>query len=123
VWPATPEVIGAARTDVVERAREAGVRQGMLDDIRLAVSEACANAVLHAWVTGTQAAEAFATSTATDDGHFEVWVADEGRGATPATPNSGAGLGLSLMEQLSQRLELGVLPEGGTQVYMRFALA
>lgn len=122
-WPATPQAIADARAEVVARAREAGAGGELLDDIKLAVSEACSNAVMHAYVTPHRRAERFAIATAARCGRFEVWVADEGRGAEPAEPTlGGGGLGLGLMAALSPAMTIGRLRDGGTQVHLRFTL-
>ena len=47
--PATAEQIAVLRTEVTEYAQRVGVADGRLGDIRLAVSEAVTNAVLHAY--------------------------------------------------------------------------
>jgi anti-sigma regulatory factor (Ser/Thr protein kinase) len=121
-FPATAEAVGAARTQVVRLAREAGASQGALADIELAVSEASTNAILHAYaLTGTRG-EAFTISTACKRGLFSVWVIDEGQGGTPNVPSPGLGLGLKLMAQLCDRVLIGVLKDGRTQVEMRFDL-
>jgi anti-sigma regulatory factor (Ser/Thr protein kinase) len=121
-WPATPAAVRQARSAVVRSAREAGVSEAGLADVKLAVGEACTNAVMHAWVTCDQPAAEFTTATAVTGGRFHVWVADEGRGAVPARPGQGAGIGLSVMQQLSAGMDVGVLPDGGTQVMLSFAL-
>jgi serine/threonine-protein kinase RsbW/stage II sporulation protein AB (anti-sigma F factor) len=122
-WPATPESIADARSEIAARGREAGAGGELLDDIKLAVSEACSNAVMHAYVTPQRRAERFAIATAARGGRFEVWVADEGRGAEPAEPTlGGGGLGLGLMAALSPAMTVGRLRDGGTQVHLRFTL-
>jgi len=43
-------------------------------------------------------------------------VTDEGRGGPPQLPSPGLGLGLQLMSQLCERMVIGVLHDGRTQV-------
>jgi anti-sigma regulatory factor (Ser/Thr protein kinase) len=121
-YPATVEAVGAARRNVVSIAREAGASQGELADIELAVSEASTNAVLHAYASAGTRGEAFAISTASRGRRFSVWVTDEGRGGPPDVPSPGLGLGLEMMSKLCERLVIGVLQDGRTQVEMRFDL-
>ena len=121
-WAATPASIAAAREEIARRARDAGAPEAAVHDIKLAVSEACTNAVLHAFVTPDRTAETFAVSTAASGEGFAVWVIDGGRGAAPATRSVGAGMGLPLMAALSQTLDVGTLSEGETQVHMTFPI-
>ena len=116
------ESIRSAREEIAGRAHRAGVSREGVDDIRLAVSEACANAVLHAFVTPHRTAETFAVSTAASAGSFAVWVTDGGCGAAPADPPSGEGMGLTLMAAVSETFEVGTLTGGGTQVHMTFPI-
>ena len=119
-WAATPGSIAPAREEIARRARDAGASEALVHDIKLAVSEACTNAVLHAFVTPDRTAETFAVSTAASGEGFAVWVIDGGRGAAPAARSAGGGMGLPLMAALSQTLDVGTLSEGGTQVHMTF---
>src|SRR4051794_22851354 len=80
-WRSTPESIARVRAEVARRAHDAGASEAQLSDIRIAVSEACTNAVLHAFVTPRQRARTFAVSTAVEDDTFDVWILDGGRGA------------------------------------------
>jgi serine/threonine-protein kinase RsbW/stage II sporulation protein AB (anti-sigma F factor) len=106
----------------VRIAQEAGATQAALTDIALAVSEATTNAILHAYASTGSRGEAFTVSTACKRSFFSVWIADEGRGGTPTVPSPGLGLGLQLMAQLCERVLIGVLRDGQTQVEMRFDL-
>jgi serine/threonine-protein kinase RsbW/stage II sporulation protein AB (anti-sigma F factor) len=91
-------------------------------DIELAVGEALTNAVLHAYAANGVRGNTFTVSTAADGPLFSVWVTDAGQGATPDVPSPGLGLGLQLMAKLCERLEVGVLPDGRSQVELRFDL-
>jgi hypothetical protein len=61
-------------------------------------------------------------STESHDGLFSVWVTDDGQGVTPTVPSPGLGLGLEVMARLCERVVIGVLKDGRTQVEMRFDL-
>ena len=51
-----------------------------------------------------------------------VVVADEGRGMLPRTDSPGLGLGLPLIAQMTQSLEVHDRQGGGTEIRMSFAL-
>jgi anti-sigma regulatory factor (Ser/Thr protein kinase) len=121
-YSATPGSVRAARDAVTRLARDAGASELALADIRLAVSEASSNAVTHAFAAPGVAGSTFAVAAALYGSVLSVWVTDEGRGCAETDPSAGAGVGLSVMAQLCERLELGVLPDGRTQVELRFAL-
>jgi RNA polymerase sigma-B factor len=121
-YPATAEAVGTARGEVASIAVEAGASKPALADIKLAVGEALSNAVFHAYAASGLRGETFTVSTAADGPLFSVWVTDEGQGGTPDVPSSGLGLGLPLMAKLCQRLEIGVLKDGRSQVELRFDL-
>jgi anti-sigma regulatory factor (Ser/Thr protein kinase) len=121
-YPATAEAVAAARRQAARIAREAGASQRALADIELAVSEAATNAILHAYSSTGARGEAFSMSTESHDGLLSVWVTDDGQGVTPTVPSPGLGLGLELMARLCERVLIGVLKDGRTQVEMRFDL-
>ena len=121
-YPAVPEAIGTARDAVARIARDAGASQEALADIELAVSEASTNAVLHAYASAGVRGSRFTIATASRGPRFSVWVTDEGRGFVRDGPSPGLGLGLGLMASLCQRVRLGVLQDGRTQVELRFDL-
>lgn len=121
-YRATAEAVGAARGEVARLAGAAGASEPVLVDIELAVGEALTNAVLHAYARDGACGDTFTVATAADGSLFSVWVTDEGQGGTPELPSSGLGLGLELMAKLCQRLEIGALEDGRSQVELRFDL-
>jgi serine/threonine-protein kinase RsbW len=121
-YPASADSVGAARRDVVRMARDAGASRDMLADIELAVSEASTNAVIHAYTLSGARGESFTVAAAFQGAQFSVWVTDEGQGAQSGARSPGLGLGLEIMTKLSDRLVIGVLDDGRTQVEMRFRL-
>jgi anti-sigma regulatory factor (Ser/Thr protein kinase) len=91
----------------------------VLADIKLAVSEACANVVVHAYAgTGPGFMD---LQVSTQDHHLEVIVRDHGRGMTPRADSPGLGVGLPLIASLAETLELTNGADGGTEVRMTFA--
>ncbi|NCO43210.1 MAG: anti-sigma B factor RsbW [Armatimonadetes bacterium CG_4_10_14_3_um_filter_66_18] len=92
-----------------------------IEDIKLAVSEACNNAVLHA----TGAGGVVVRCTQTPDS-LEIEVRDQGAGLSaalgarpPAEELSENGLGLFLMQALMDEVALEPTEGGGTRVNLR----
>lgn len=119
---ARPDVVGVLRRATVAYADGLGADRSVCDAVALAVSEALNNAVVHAYVdvdTGPVHVEAW------DDhaGSLVVRVTDEGLGMVPRPDSPGLGLGLSLMAQMADDVQVASRPEStGTIVSMRFAL-
>lgn len=119
VLPASAESVGEARRLVREFARSQGARGAGLAAIALAVSEAAANVVVHAYddPQGTMRIEADV-----EDGELELVVVDEGRGFS-AQDGPGLGLGLGFVQRDSIAFEVRDRQLGGVEVWARFALA
>jgi serine/threonine-protein kinase RsbW len=92
----------------------------VLDDLRLAVSEACANAVVHAYVGSSPGLMDIRLHTGPRE--LIVSVRDHGGGMAPRTDSPGLGVGLPLMASLAASMELLSPAGGGTEVRMRFPL-
>ena len=120
---AEPAVVSRARTVVTDLLdREApGLAAEAREGIRLAVMEACATAVRHAYAPG-HPGELELTVTLSD-GELRVGVRDFGRGMRGGSAQPGLGLGLVIMNAASDSLELRAPDDGGTEVRMRFRLA
>ena len=120
--PAVAENVAPLRHAVVALAGEAGADETVRTDLALAVGEACANVVVHAYPpgdTGPLIVQAHVLGTR----ELVVSVVDQGQGMTPRPDSPGLGLGLPLIANLSDRLEIQDGPDGvGTQVEMVFAL-
>jgi len=91
-----------------------------LDDIRIAVSEACANVVLHAYPPGSEGQ--MEISACMSDDEIVVAVRDWGRGIRPRPDSPGLGLGLSMIAALAEEVQLGHDSEQHTEVRMTFSL-
>jgi serine/threonine-protein kinase RsbW len=118
--------VGLARLVVVTAARQAGMSEDRVEDLRIAVSEATANAVIaHRRSDPTQ--PVVLSFGVTDDGAFGVRVDDTGPGVVPQElgPDRGSsiegGLGVSLIRELADRVDF--VRGEGTRVHMRFSLA
>ena len=119
-WPATPESVGEVRRAVAHAAREAGFGELRLHELRLAVTEACANAIMHAG--GGDGSCGFEVAVSARGDALEVAVRDHGGGMRSRPDSPGAGFGLSIIGQLADDVELDTPPGGGTRVRMRFCL-
>ena len=117
--PARPENVAVARHAIGGFADVLDVPDQTLADVKLAVTEACTNVVVHAYPGG----EGPITLRATvDDGVLRVVVVDEGRGILPRADSPGLGLGLPLIATLAESLELGTGDNEETEVRMAFRL-
>jgi serine/threonine-protein kinase RsbW len=91
-----------------------------LSDIRLAVTEACTNVVVHAYPDGREGPmEVFAKLLGDE---LTVVVRDEGTGIGPRPDSPGLGLGLPLIASLTESVRLGRDEEERTEVRMIFSL-
>jgi anti-sigma regulatory factor (Ser/Thr protein kinase) len=114
--------VRAARHAVEELCGRLHVPLHVRANLRLAVTEACANVVLHAYPT-PQAGEFEVEARAVPGVSVEVVVRDYGGGINRESPSPGAGLGLSLIGTLTSRHEIRPAARtGGTEVVMTFDL-
>lgn len=113
---AVPSSVSQARATAVRRTRELGAGPDLVAAVRLAVSEAATNAVLHA------AAEHVWIGVGSDDGLLSVTVSDDGHGMRPRADSPGVGLGLPIVTSLAESFEIVDGPVGGTEVRMGFRL-
>jgi serine/threonine-protein kinase RsbW len=96
------------------------VPEEKLSDIRLAVTEACANVVVHAYPDGQEGPMEVVASK--EDETLTVLVRDWGCGIRPRPDSPGLGLGLSLIAALAEAVQLGHGEEQRTEVQMTFTL-
>lgn len=97
------------------------VDEETLSNIRLAVTEACTNVVVHAYPDGHEGPlEVFATLRKEK---LEVVVRDEGLGIAPRADSPGLGLGLPLIASLTESVQLGRDDDERTEVRMTFPLS
>jgi serine/threonine-protein kinase RsbW len=120
--PARPEMLAVTR-EIIERvAVAAGLPRALADDARLAVTEAAANVVMHAYPDRDGADAVLLLEVRADDEALRVVVADEGVGIGGREGTSGAGLGLPLVRHLASEVRVDTGPQG-TRVELRFAAA
>lgn len=92
----------------------------VIADIALAVTEACTNAVVHAYRDGGGTINVTASHAG---GVLTVTVRDHGGGMlSPRVDTPGLGVGLPVIAAIAQSVEIGSPQDGGTEVRMRFVL-
>ncbi len=119
--PAVPANVALVRQALAGFTGELGLPEARIADVKIALTEACTNAVLHAY--GEEGGPLDVTMAATD-GRLVIGVRDRGHGLRPL-PAVGEGpplgFGLALIASLSD--ELGIAGgRHGTEVRMAFAL-
>lgn len=105
-----------ARAALAGVARRLGARE---EDVKLAVSEAVSNAVVHAFGQGSGTITLRAWR---ERGRLDVLVADDGGGMTPKVERAGLGLGISVITRLAAEVRFDS-SEQGTAVHMSFPTA
>jgi serine/threonine-protein kinase RsbW len=118
--PARPEGVGVVRQALVGVADGLALDAAVLADAKMAVTEACTNAVVHAYDDGTGHLE---VEMLADEEALTVVVRDRGAGIQPRPNRAGStalGLGLPLIAALSDAFEVRGGPGSGTEVRMTF---
>jgi serine/threonine-protein kinase RsbW len=118
-YSAVADSVPLARNALVAMARSAGADDGQLEAVRLAVSEALTNAVIHAF---PRRAGRIQVTAWTGPDEFIIQIADDGLGFQTNTERPGLGVGLGLISQLSDSFAIRQPHSGGTEVRMRFWL-
>jgi serine/threonine-protein kinase RsbW len=119
VLPARPENVAVVRHALGGFGDAFDISDQALADIKLAVTEACTNVVVHAYPDGEGP---LGVSAWMHDQRLTVVVHDEGRGMLPRPDSPGLGLGLPLIATLAESLELGTGAQERTEVRMTFVL-
>jgi anti-sigma regulatory factor (Ser/Thr protein kinase) len=118
-YPADAEAVVLIRGLVGEMAARAEADVERLAAIRLAVSEAASNAVLHAY--NETPGEIHLTAQVVD-GELTVLIADDGCGLTGRSPNPGLGWGWKLIADACDDLTIAERGGGGIEMRMHFRL-
>jgi anti-sigma regulatory factor (Ser/Thr protein kinase) len=118
-FPPTPEGVGAMRREIAAYAQRAGLDEDGVADVRLAVSEAATNAVVHGYRDSSEGELKVLAYVA--ERELVVIVSDAGVGLAPRPDSPGLGLGMPLMASVTSRFR--VVSRGpGTEIHMAFAL-
>jgi anti-sigma regulatory factor (Ser/Thr protein kinase) len=118
-YPAVAGSVSLARRAMTEFALAAGASQKQVEAVRLAVSEAITNAVLHAY--GSRPGRVQLTACLVSRGLW-VLVSDDGSGLRASSDRPGLGLGLGLIRQLSDHFTIVPRAGGGTELRLCFTV-
>lgn len=117
--PSAPESVGEIRAAISRLAADWGFPEHKIQAIRLAVSEAASNAVIHGY--SEEPGPITVSAELTEDGVMQVVIADQGLGMLPQRESDGLGLGVPLMTTLSDHLDITSPMNGaGTEVRLYF---
>ncbi len=119
--PARPEGVGVVRQALAGMADALDFDPTVLADMKMAVTEACTNVVVHAY---DEDAGMLEVEMLADENGLTIVVRDWGTGIQPRPQRREApalGLGLPLIAALSDAFELRGSSGEGTEVRMTFA--
>ena len=126
--PCDPKYIGVARLVAAGVGAHSGLNADEIDDLKVAVSEACTNVIDHAFPDSEKTDQPTAISlrfTSSKTG-LQVEVEDYGVGFDPDNlpkpelnePSVNGGLGLYLITQLTDEVHIQSAPDSGTKIIM-----
>jgi len=125
--PNRPEFVAVARLAVSALACRMSYDIDAIEDIKVAVGEACTNAIEHGCPHEPGAQVIVVCCDLKDEG-LEITVKDPGEGFDPATATrqhshgtavlTERGLGMLLIESLMDEVQFDSMPGNGTQVRM-----
>jgi len=118
--PVRAESVGIGRRAAAQFAEETGCDATTLWRVRLSVSEALSNVVLHAHPFDEEAQYQLVLLAESDDRAVSITISDDGSGLRARTDSPGMGLGLSLIAGSCDELSLDTGDDGGTIVRMTF---
>lgn len=117
--PGTPAAVAEIRSAVCQFAQNRGFLDEKVEAIKLAVSEAATNAVLHGYSDHSGQITVVAELEAS--GALRIVIADAGRGMLPHRDSEGLGLGVPIMTTLADHVDItSPTDQGGTEVHMHF---
>jgi anti-sigma regulatory factor (Ser/Thr protein kinase) len=90
----------------------------LVEDMRLAITEACTNVVRHAYDDPDMGTIDVVIRPTGD--RLELIVSDQGAGMSPSPDADGPGLGLRMIAALADELEIASGPHRGSRVAMAF---
>jgi len=118
--PARAEFIALGRLALTGVARTRVLSAEIVADLKLALTEACSNSVRHAYDEGREGVveKLFEVS----DDRIAIQVTDDGSGFDPQILERAqeeldeGGLGIAIIRALTDELEIGPRPEGGSRL-------
>ena len=115
-YPGTPLAVRALRREMAGLANDCGMDAEGIAAVRLAVTEAATNAVIHAYA---EAHGELRVTAAIQDGELTIVIGDTGRGLVERHDSPGLGVGLAVIADVVERLKI-VSHSGGTEIHMAF---
>jgi anti-sigma regulatory factor (Ser/Thr protein kinase) len=117
--PARPENVSVIRHVLGAFAEALRLPDELVEDLRLAVTEACTNVVRHAYPPERTGPVEISIKPLEE--HVTIIVSDHGRGIGTSSDTTGPGLGLPLIAAIADVVELQPVPGGGSRVAMTFS--
>src|SRR5579863_3579411 len=118
--PREAETVGIVRTAITNTLKLLGIGDDCIEDIRLAVSEACTNVIEHA---GND--DEYEISVRIDDSFCSIRVRNTGHGFDASAlkglmpdPDSTRGRGVAIMRAVMDGFDFISSPEAGTIVHL-----
>jgi serine/threonine-protein kinase RsbW len=118
--PARAEFIALGRLALTGLARTRVLSAEIVADLKLALTEACSNSVRHAYDEGREGVVEILYELSED--RFAIQVTDDGSGFDPKILKRAqeeldeGGLGIAIIRALTDELEIGARPEGGSRL-------
>jgi serine/threonine-protein kinase RsbW len=116
--PARPENVAVIRHVMGAFAEALQLPSDLIEDMRLAVTEACTNVVRHAYHDGEPGP--IDVTIRPNGDKLELIVSDQGAGIGPSPDLAGPGLGLPLIAALADHVEIEHAPSNGSRLRMSF---
>jgi serine/threonine-protein kinase RsbW len=118
--PAQAEFIALGRLALTGLARTRALSGEMVADLKLALTEACSNSVRHAYDEGREGVVEIVYELSDD--RIAIQVTDDGSGFDPEILERAqeeldeGGLGIAIIRALTDELEIGARPQGGSRL-------
>jgi anti-sigma regulatory factor (Ser/Thr protein kinase) len=121
---ASADEVPFARAAITRLCEHLEIEDEQTERIRLAVTEACSNCVLHAYGDCSDTCT-YVLDARVDQQALRVTVCDAGVGIhnAPANTRPSLGRGLHLIQSLADSAQVASRPSGGTRVVMLFAMS
>ena len=119
---AVADTVGPLRRALTRWTVAAGADQRTQEAVALAASEAITNVVVHAYRNLAEAGMVSVGAELLGSDRLRVTVSDQGGGMVPRPDSPGLGLGLPLIVQLTQSVDINSRPGRGTRIAMEFEL-
>jgi serine/threonine-protein kinase RsbW len=116
--PSHPENVAVIRHMLGAFAEALQLPPDVVEDMRLAITEACTNVVRHAYGEGQLGTIDVVIRPSGD--RLQLIVSDHGSGIGPSSDLAGPGLGLPMIAALADDVEIGPGPQSGSRLVMSF---